>query len=79
MKQSILFVILGTLWMSPIFKTRADDKPKKPDKATKKVATDEKDKLKPIRLFNGKNLDGWSITKFGGQGSVNANLSLSKC
>ncbi len=69
MKQSILFVILGTLWMFPILKTSADDERKQPEKATKKVAT-EKDKSKTIRLFNGKNLDGWSITKFGGQGEV---------
>jgi hypothetical protein len=49
----------------------ADEPPAKPAAAVKPAASDEADAKagwKP--LFNGKNLDGWKITNFGGEGEV---------
>ncbi|MDA1013399.1 MAG: DUF1080 domain-containing protein [Planctomycetota bacterium] len=51
---------------------QADDRPAAKKQASKKNEADKKDdeKLKWISLFDGKSLEGWIKTEFGGQGDV---------
>lgn len=59
---SVAFLTL----VCPAFSLHADDE--KPKSAETVAAKPDKDGWRP--LFNGKDLDGWKVTEFGGQGEV---------
>lgn len=65
LRATTIFTILTALLCSAA--TVQADK-KKTDKKVKTAAKAEKDGWIP--LFNGKNIDGWKVTNFGGEGEV---------
>lgn len=71
-KTSLLLVITLSLMTAP--SASAEDQPEK--NGTKKAEAgantkaEKQPKTKWISLFNGKNLDGWKVPQFGGEGEV---------
>ena len=69
---SLLLVITLSLMTAP--SASAEDQPEK--NGTKKAEAgastkaEKQPKTKWISLFNGKNLDGWKVPQFGGEGEV---------
>ena len=61
---AVAVVVLAVVAWSPFAVSRAEDKKaeaKKPD---------AKPKLRELKLFNGKDLDGWKSSEFGGDGEI---------
>lgn len=62
MPRSALFIVLTALVLTLLMSaTRAEDKPAKPAEAKAEAGQS---------LFDGKTLDGWKVSDFGGQGDI---------
>ena len=61
-------VLLAVFTWSPLVKSRAEE-PKAKDKKAD-AEPKQKPKLRELKLFNGKNLDGWKSSEFGGDGEI---------
>ncbi len=61
---TVALVVLAVVACSPFAVSRADDK------KTEAKKPDAKPKLRELKLFNGKNLDGWKSSEFGGDGEI---------
>ena len=62
--RSVILALLSVAAWSVFATSQAEDK-----KAEKK--TEAKPKLRELKLFNGKDLDGWKNSMFGGDGEIN--------
>jgi hypothetical protein len=60
-------IVVGLL-CGPSFLQAEDKKAEKP--AAKKEDSSAKPKLRELKLFNGKNLEGWKNSEFGGDGEI---------
>ena len=63
-RRAVAVGVLAVFALGPSVGAHAEDK-KGDDKKT-----DTKPKLRELKLFNGKNLDGWKSSEFGGDGEI---------
>lgn len=64
-KLFLLFIFVFSVSAPPLASAE-----EKPEKASKKAAAEKKSPTPWRSLFNGKNLDGWKVPEFGGEGEV---------
>ena len=76
LQNRIALAVLGLSLLvgGQLVSLRADDKKpadtKPAEKKTEEKKPDAKAKLREIKLFNGKNLEGWKSSEFGGDGEI---------
>ena len=76
LQNRIALAVLGLSLLvgGQLVSLRADDKKpadtKSAEKKTEEKKPDAKAKLREIKLFNGKNLEGWKSSEFGGDGEI---------
>ena len=65
---AVAMVLMAGFAVSPLVKSRAEEPKTKDKQAT--ADPKQKSKLRELKLFNGKNLDGWKSSEFGGDGEI---------